>query len=56
MRKQRSVPSTWWIYGFEFVPRSCLQSIFRNVKINTIKLKRCVMNFFPIFRLFSDTA
>lgn len=33
----------------------CRVHIFRNVKINTIKLKRWVMNFFlNVFRLFSD--
>ena len=27
----------------------CRVSIFRNVKINTIKLKRWVMNFFSVY-------
>lgn len=48
-----------WLGGFmalNLCPEAvCRVPIFRNVKINTIKLKRWVMNFFlNVFRLFSD--
>lgn len=48
-----------WLGGFmalNLCPEAvCRVSIFRNVKINTIKLKRWVMNFFlSVFRLFSN--
>jgi hypothetical protein len=40
-----------WFIVLNVCPEAvCRENIFRNMKINTIKLKRCVKHFFPCFK------